>query len=118
MFGMTRRGKTTFGHYCAGEPLQGANNKGSYYYKAKTSNNRYKKAKIGDTANSETQIPNYFYPSAAIVGKNQKLVIIDCPGFQDSYGCHRIISNAYFNYRVFSKVRKMKFVLIVQKSDL
>ena len=118
MFGMTKRGKTTLGHYFVGEPLEGVNNKGAFYYKAKYSKDVYKKATIGHTANSETLIPNFFYPSSSIIGKIQKLVIIDSPGFQNTYGCLRTILSAFSNYRVFSKVRKMKFVLIVQKSDM
>lgn len=49
---------------------------------------------------------------------NKKCVIIDCPGYEDTYGCHRMISNGYFRYRVFSKVENAKFVLVVQYTDL
>ena len=29
-----------------------------------------------------------------------------------------MISNAYFNYRLFSKIKKVKFVLVIKKSDI
>lgn len=51
MFGMTRRGKTTFGHYLTGEPLRGHKD-GHVYYKATSTTSKYKNAKIGDTPNS------------------------------------------------------------------
>ena len=61
MFGMTRRGKTTLGHYLSGEPLKG-HKEGTVYYKATSTTSKYKNAIIGNTPNSETQIPNYFTP--------------------------------------------------------
>lgn len=61
MFGMTRRGKTTLGHFLTGEPLKGYKD-GTVFYKATSMNSRYRNAKIGNTPNSETQIPNYFTP--------------------------------------------------------
>ncbi len=62
MYGMTRRGKTTLGHYLTGEPLRGHNKDGHVFYKATSTTSKYKNAKIGNTPNSETQIPNYFTP--------------------------------------------------------
>jgi len=40
------------------------------------------------------------------------LYVIDNPGQLDSFGINRVLSNAYFHYRVFSKVKNMKFVLV------
>ena len=81
----------------------------------KATGNSYKNAKIGTDNNSETEIPNYFNPK---IKNNKKIKLIDCPGFEDTYGIARIVTNAYFNYRVFSKVHKMKFILVVEQSDL
>ena len=32
--------------------------------------------------------------------------------------CTRIVTNAYFNYRVFSKVKKVKFIITVSRTDM
>jgi len=40
------------------------------------------------------------------------LYVIDNPGQLDSFGIYRVLSNAYFHYRVFSKVKNMKFALV------
>jgi hypothetical protein len=37
--------------------------------------------------------------------------ILDCPGDSDSKGCHMVIANGYFHYRIFSKVINLKFVI-------
>ena len=37
--------------------------------------------------------------------------ILDCPGYQDSKGCFMVIANGYFHYRIFSKVKNMKFLI-------
>ena len=44
--------------------------------------------------------------------------LLDQPGYGDSYGFHRIFSNGYFHYRTFSKTPLLKFILVVNKSDL
>lgn len=54
-------------------------------------------------------------------GKNpdkRKSYLIDCPGYLDSFGCYRIISNRFFHYLVFSKVQKAKFVVTIPYSDM
>lgn len=48
----------------------------------------------------------------------RKSFIIDCPGYLDSYGCYRIISNRFFHYLVFSKVEKAKFVITFSYADM
>jgi hypothetical protein len=37
--------------------------------------------------------------------------ILDCPGYSDSKGCFMVIANGYFHYRIFSKVKNLKFVI-------
>ena len=44
--------------------------------------------------------------------------LFDCPGYSDSYGCARVISNGYFHYRVFSKVQNIKFILTFSYHDM
>ena len=46
------------------------------------------------------------------------IVLFDCPGYSDSYGCGRIISNGYFHYRLFSKIKKIKFVLVFSFDEM
>ena len=48
----------------------------------------------------------------------KKVSLLDQPGYGDSYGFHRIFSNGYFHYRTFSKTPLLKFILVVNKSDL
>ena len=50
--------------------------------------------------------------------QHQNTVLFDCPGYSDSYGCTRIISNGYFHYRVFSKVQNIKFVFTFSYYDM
>jgi len=49
---------------------------------------------------------------------NKKVVLLDCPGYSDSKGSFLVITNAYFHYRVFSKVRNLKFVLTIDANYL
>lgn len=39
------------------------------------------------------------------------MYLIDCPGYLDSFGFYRIISNRFFHYQVFSKVQNIKFLI-------
>jgi len=51
-------------------------------------------------------------------GKPKRIVVLDQPGYGDTYGFYRVFSNGYFHYRTFSKTPKIKFVLAVTKFDL
>ena len=44
--------------------------------------------------------------------------ILDCPGYSDSKGCHLVIANGYFHYRIFSKVRNLKFVITIDYAHM
>ena len=44
--------------------------------------------------------------------------IIDCPGYYDTNGCYRMLGNAYFSYRAFSKIKNIKFCLTFRYTDL
>ena len=71
----------------------------------------YKTAKIGNIDDkSETEIPNFFYPKSL----PDKTALIDFPGYHDSSGCFKMISNSYFHYRTFSKVKNIKFVIVME----
>ena len=48
----------------------------------------------------------------------KEICLIDAPGYFDSHGCHRVLSNGYFHYQVFSKIQNIKFVLVVGYNDL
>ena len=43
---------------------------------------------------------------------------MDTPGYGDTYGVLRIFSNAFYHYRLYSKVQNMKFILAFEKSHL
>lgn len=43
---------------------------------------------------------------------------LDMPGFADTFGCYRAISNKVFLHLIFSKIRKIKFVLVAHYGDL
>ena len=50
--------------------------------------------------------------------KKPKTVLFDCPGYGDTFGCYRVLSNGYFHYRVFSKVKNVKFIFTFPFGDL
>ena len=77
-------------------------------------------AKVGNITDSETEIPNLF-KTRIIDPKSNTLinvVVIDLPGYGDTYGFHRIFSNGYFHYRSFSKTSKIKFVITFAYQDM
>lgn len=48
----------------------------------------------------------------------EKITVVDLPGFLDSYGCHRSISNRFFTKLIFSRIRNVKFVIASAYNDL
>lgn len=46
------------------------------------------------------------------------MYLVDCPGYLDTYGCSRVLSNGFFHYKIFSQVKQLKFILTIQYSDL
>lgn len=50
--------------------------------------------------------------------RTREKYIIDCPGYLDTFGCFRIITNRFFHYQVFSKVENMKFVITINFTDI
>lgn len=97
----------------------------------KPTSKKYQTAKIGFTPESETQIPNIFstflkqkdpkdnrYKLVKEGTANKPIVVLDQPGYADTFGFHRIFSNGYFHYRTFSKTPKLKFILAVSRQDL
>ena len=61
--------------------------------------------------NSETMIPNFFEVKLRNSKTNGKVYVIDTPGYGDTYGVLRILANGYYHYRLYSKVKNMKFIL-------
>ena len=55
-------------------------------------------------------MPNFFYPISL---SKQNVTLIDFPGYHDSSGCCKMISNCYFHYRTFSKVKNIKFLIVM-----
>lgn len=110
LLGNTKAGKTTTSLYLAHQNLQGGrNNMKSIVYKSKNVHDKYKVAKIGDIQSvSQTQIPNFLEYTLA---NKQKICLIDCPGYLDSFGCFRVISNRFFHHQVFSYVKNAKFLI-------
>ena len=117
LFGLTKAGKTTFAHYLVSNHLKGKQLHDTVVYESDDPN-RMKEAKIGQTHESETVIPNRCNVRINIDGNNQEVTVLDCPGYQDSKGCEMIIANAYFHYRIFSKVKKLKFVLVFDSNTM
>jgi hypothetical protein len=46
------------------------------------------------------------------------MYLVDCPGYIDTFGFYRIISNRFFYYHILSKVVNAKFVVTVNFADL
>lgn len=116
LLGNTKAGKTTTCHYLCQQHLEGEkNNAHSVVYKLKSGKKEYEGARIGDQESvSETQIPNFFINMLG----GQKVYLVDCPGYLDSFGCYRIISNRFFHYQVFSKVENIKFIITFSYNDM
>lgn len=117
LLGKTKAGKTTTSHYLTNHILEGGyNDQQSIVYKLKEVKDRkYNDAKIGDKeSESETQIPNFF----CFEENGELMYLIDCPGYLDSYGFFRIISNRFFHFQVFSKVENIKFIITFTYSDM
>ena len=48
----------------------------------------------------------------------ENITLFDCPGYSDSFGFYRIMSNGYFHYRLFSKVQNIQFVVTFSFDDM
>lgn len=124
MLGNTKAGKTTSAQYLTNQILVGyKQGVDRIFYKIQES--KHKAAEIGENERvSKTQIPNLFEIQMGDLSKSKigpakkKSYLIDCPGYIDTYGCYRIISNRFFHNLVFSKVEKMKFVLTWSFNDM
>lgn len=111
LFGETKSGKTTLAHYLVQNPLVARQVKEQLAYVLDSSKpSRLAEAVIGVTHESETVIPNSCQIGQFKV-EEKVASLLDCPGYSDSKGPFVIIMNAYFHYRVFSKVKNAKFIL-------
>ena len=43
---------------------------------------------------------------------------MDLPGYNNTYGVLRTIANGYYHYRLYSKAKNMRFILIFEKNQL
>nr|BAJ99091.1 predicted protein [Hordeum vulgare subsp. vulgare] len=116
MFGYTKAGKTASCHILANSPLRAELQNGELIYKA--TSQRYSHAVIGNSNQSQTEMPNIFETKYRSNGKLVSVTLLDQPGHGDSYGFHRIFSSGYFHYRTFSKTPRLKFILAFKKDDL
>lgn len=117
LYGPTRAGKTSMGHLLSGNPLRGIRINGEDMVETSTSRN--KKARIGNSMNSETMIPNSFqvkFPCGRYSGV--QTWVIDTPGYGDTYGVLRIFANGFYHYRLYSKVKNIKFILCFDYSNI
>lgn len=117
LLGQTKAGKTTASHHLARQVLEGIKNSSqNVVYHVKGGEKKFKNAQIGNNEHtSETQIPNVFKTK---LKEDFTIHIIDCPGYLDTFGCSRMISNAYFHFKVFRQVEKVKLVLTIQLDDM
>jgi len=56
-----------------------------------------------------------------MIGESQRTkekYLIDCPGYLDTFGCFRVITNRYFHFQVFSKVENIKFIITLNYHDI
>jgi hypothetical protein len=44
--------------------------------------------------------------------------VIDTPGYGDTYGVLRIFANGFYHYRLYSKVKNIKFILCFDYSNI
>jgi hypothetical protein len=109
-------GKTSTCHILVNSPLKAELQNGELIYKSTAQ--KYNSAKIGNTNESETEIPNIFEYKYKEGLEIKTITLLDQPGYGDGYGFHRIFSNGYFHYRTFSKTPRLKFILAFKKVDL
>jgi hypothetical protein len=114
LYGDTRAGKTTLGHLLSGGSLRGVKMNGEFMVQATTSKN--KNAVIGNTMRSETLVPNKF--PVHLKDKKQDYSLIDTPGYGDTNGILTIIANGYYHYRLYSKVKNIKFIVCFDAAQL
>jgi hypothetical protein len=81
---------------------------------------KFLEAIIGHSPVSQTEIPNEITKQikATAESKEIDIHILDCPGYSDSKGCHMVIANGYFHYRIFSKVKNLKFLITFDYSHM
>ncbi len=63
--------------------------------------------------NSSTLIPNFFELIRNMIKNlNGKVYVVDTPGYLNGdRNVLKLLANGYFNYRLYSKVRNMKFIV-------
>ena len=115
MLGFTKVGKTSSCHIIVNSPLKAELHNGDLVYNSTTL--KYKSAVIGNSSESETEIPNIFETKYKKSDeKYASITVLDQPGYGDGYGFQRIFSNGYFHYRTYSKTPRLKFILAFKKA--
>ena len=64
-------------------------------------------------------MPNLFYVKLKSINNDKyRAYVVDTAGYCDTLSIFRILSKGYFHYRLYSKIRNMKFILCFQRSDI
>lgn len=112
LIGRTRAGKSLLGNHLSGVPIVGtrfANNE--FQFDVDPAHPSLMRVSHSNAA-SCTTCPGVHSPT----GKNY--THIDSAGYGDTHGPFQDIANAFFRAEVTKKVKQLKFVLVVQYSDI
>jgi hypothetical protein len=107
--GPARRGKSTLCNLLAGHQLNVIESDDGLCLEAV---NPIQGFEIGHGNIAQTQIPAIWYD------RNNKRLVIDCPGFGDTNGSLGDIRNAYALHQVLSRLTNVKLVLTVNEEDI
>lgn len=48
----------------------------------------------------------------------EEVTLVDCPGYVDTAGINKIISNGYFHYKIFKSIENVMFILVIRQNHL
>lgn len=111
ILGKTGAGKSTLANLLVGRKLFAVSDKDGMGGFSITTNEP-NAAKISDTFESETKIPN------RLENANAKTVLWDCPGFADTNGVTQEIANGFYIHKLLASTAKVKFILTVSIHSL
>lgn len=111
LVGLTRAGKSTTFNWILGQPMLGKGDEVDAYYE--TIVNDAKTAELGNTFTSVTLCPNIVE-----LDKEHRLSLIDMAGYKDKRNYIGVLGVSYFLKAVFERVRKVKFVIVIDEQKL
>jgi len=115
VLGLSGTGKSTLINYLNDVPLICTKNKNKKWIiepQNKSLTPKMNIAKIGHNVYSQTFLPNSYSPL------NEDFSYIDNPGFKDTRGVSFEIANGFFREKITSNVSDLKFLLLLEDSDL